>query len=308
MKGHFIGMFAQDKWKLNNNLTLNLGARYDIELLRTPNGDNPLFTDDPSDYPEGLEQHRSPPRLHVGARQRRTLGRARRLRRVLPADVVHVPDQHVLERRGSPTRSRSRFPMLNVRSGSAAGQLPDRSAAGERAERESRAHRRAVPAGDANPQHRHGPLRQPRSQISRIRGSTASGTSASWDRPSGSASISSAPNSASSTSSWTSIRRPGPTGSRPAPSRGTHRSSAPRASSRRASTRSRTSATSTTTRFRCRGRSGSAMAGRRGSRTRSRAAAATRRPARRIPRTPSCSATSTRTWSTGRRRSIGRTS
>jgi Carboxypeptidase regulatory-like domain/TonB-dependent Receptor Plug Domain len=50
MKGHFIGMFAQDKWKLGNNLTLSLGARYDVEILPTPNQDNPQFTDR-SDYP-----------------------------------------------------------------------------------------------------------------------------------------------------------------------------------------------------------------------------------------------------------------
>ena len=43
MKGHFIGLFAQDKWKLNNSLTLSVGARYDIEILPTPNQDNPLF-------------------------------------------------------------------------------------------------------------------------------------------------------------------------------------------------------------------------------------------------------------------------
>ena len=54
MKGHFIGMFAQDKWKLNNNLTVNLGARYDIEILPTPNQDNPLFADDPDGYPMDL--------------------------------------------------------------------------------------------------------------------------------------------------------------------------------------------------------------------------------------------------------------
>src|SRR5688500_2566481 len=54
MKGHFIGMFAQDRWKLNNNLTLNFGARYDIEILPTPNQDNPLFADDPDGYPMDL--------------------------------------------------------------------------------------------------------------------------------------------------------------------------------------------------------------------------------------------------------------
>jgi hypothetical protein len=54
MKGHFIGMFAQDKWKLRNNLTLSLGARYDIEILPTPNADNPLFVDDPDSHPNDL--------------------------------------------------------------------------------------------------------------------------------------------------------------------------------------------------------------------------------------------------------------
>jgi hypothetical protein len=51
MKGHFIGLFAQDRWKLNNSLTLNFGARYDLEILPTPNQDNPLFADDPDGYP-----------------------------------------------------------------------------------------------------------------------------------------------------------------------------------------------------------------------------------------------------------------
>jgi len=51
MKGHFIGLFGQDKWKVNNNLTLSLGLRYDVEILPTPNNENPLFADDPGGYP-----------------------------------------------------------------------------------------------------------------------------------------------------------------------------------------------------------------------------------------------------------------
>ena len=54
MKGHFIGMFAQDKWKLTNDFTLNLGVRYDMEILPTPNRDNPLFEDDPDGHPRDL--------------------------------------------------------------------------------------------------------------------------------------------------------------------------------------------------------------------------------------------------------------
>ncbi len=61
MKGHFIGMFAQDHWKVTNNLTVNLGARYDIEILPTPNRDNPLFADDPDGYP--LDLNNVSPRL-----------------------------------------------------------------------------------------------------------------------------------------------------------------------------------------------------------------------------------------------------
>ena len=52
MKGHFIGLFAQDKWRLGNDLTLSLGARYDFEILPTPNQQNPLFADNPDGYPE----------------------------------------------------------------------------------------------------------------------------------------------------------------------------------------------------------------------------------------------------------------
>jgi hypothetical protein len=61
MKGHFLGFFAQDKWKLHNNLTVNVGARYDLEILPTPNRDNPLFANDPESYPR--DQNNFAPRV-----------------------------------------------------------------------------------------------------------------------------------------------------------------------------------------------------------------------------------------------------
>ena len=61
MKGHFIGGFVQDKWRPNNRLTLTLGARYDVEVLRTPNEVNPLFADDPDGYP--MDTNNWSPRL-----------------------------------------------------------------------------------------------------------------------------------------------------------------------------------------------------------------------------------------------------
>lgn len=41
-KAHFISGFAQDKWKLNNRLTMSLGLRYDLELIPIPETDDPI--------------------------------------------------------------------------------------------------------------------------------------------------------------------------------------------------------------------------------------------------------------------------
>ena len=59
MKGHFIGLFAQDKWKMNNRLTLSLGLRYDLEILPTPT-ENPAFAGS-DEYP--LDMNNLAPRL-----------------------------------------------------------------------------------------------------------------------------------------------------------------------------------------------------------------------------------------------------
>jgi hypothetical protein len=51
LEGHFIGVFLQDNWKLNDRLTINLGGRYDIEVIPVPNEENPLFDGVEARYP-----------------------------------------------------------------------------------------------------------------------------------------------------------------------------------------------------------------------------------------------------------------
>jgi carboxypeptidase family protein/TonB-dependent receptor-like protein len=50
VKGHEIGAFAQDKWKMNSRATLSLGVRYDVEIVPLDESSNPLFTSG-SSYP-----------------------------------------------------------------------------------------------------------------------------------------------------------------------------------------------------------------------------------------------------------------
>jgi len=49
-KAHYVSGFFQDKWRLGNNITLNLGARYDVELIPFPDeDDDPLVDEHPVD-------------------------------------------------------------------------------------------------------------------------------------------------------------------------------------------------------------------------------------------------------------------
>jgi hypothetical protein len=48
-KAHYVTGFAQDKWRLNNRLTLSLGLRYDVEITPIPETDDPITGD--GNYP-----------------------------------------------------------------------------------------------------------------------------------------------------------------------------------------------------------------------------------------------------------------
>jgi hypothetical protein len=49
-KSTYFAAFVQDKWKLNNHLTVSLGVRYDLEVIPINEIDNPLFAS-ADDYP-----------------------------------------------------------------------------------------------------------------------------------------------------------------------------------------------------------------------------------------------------------------
>lgn len=50
MQSKTVGLFIQDKWKINTRLSLTLGVRYDLEILPIRGPLQPLF-DDENDYP-----------------------------------------------------------------------------------------------------------------------------------------------------------------------------------------------------------------------------------------------------------------
>src|SRR6185436_17082533 len=56
-------IFAQDKWRLNSNLTFNIGLRYDLEFTPLDESANPYFASDPGSYP--VDKNNFSPRVGV---------------------------------------------------------------------------------------------------------------------------------------------------------------------------------------------------------------------------------------------------
>jgi hypothetical protein len=51
IKNHSVEGYVQDKWKVGRRTTLNLGIRYDLEIIPLNETDNPLFPAGKKDYP-----------------------------------------------------------------------------------------------------------------------------------------------------------------------------------------------------------------------------------------------------------------
>lgn len=48
-KAHYLAAFAQDKWQIGQRVTLNIGARYDVEVIPLQGVDDPLIDGQPTD-------------------------------------------------------------------------------------------------------------------------------------------------------------------------------------------------------------------------------------------------------------------
>jgi hypothetical protein len=61
INNHTLEGYAQDKWKMGGRTTLNVGLRYDLEIIPIDEGDNPLFPAGMKDYP--IDRNNVSPRI-----------------------------------------------------------------------------------------------------------------------------------------------------------------------------------------------------------------------------------------------------
>ena len=148
MKQRAWAIFAQDKWRVNQNLTFNLGLRYDLEFTPLDDSANPYFAGDPDDYP--VDKNNFSPR--VGATY--TWDEGRSLLRSgwgLFYDKVNFGMVVDFDRNGINSNSFvAQFPARPHRSRSARRPVPDQSDAGQRSGRQPRAAQPALSAGQAS--------------------------------------------------------------------------------------------------------------------------------------------------------------
>jgi hypothetical protein len=121
-KSRSLGVFVQDKWAMNNRLTMTLGVRYDVENYVVPEDDNPLF-DDPSDWP--VDRNNFQPRLgfvyNLGDNRSVVRGGYGRFYDKTHFEVVGG----VLTNRPFTTSFVTQFPLNNIDPGPLQGRRPD---------------------------------------------------------------------------------------------------------------------------------------------------------------------------------------
>ena len=178
MQSKAIVGFVQDKWRLNPELTLSLGVRYDLEIIpiRAPVV-APLMDDD-SDYP--VDKNNFAPRLGLVYDVSGNGSAVVRGGYGMFYDRTSLTVVDEINRQGVYSSSfTALFPAAQADPGPSQGRLSDRSDARERSRRESRVARSARASRDAEPQHRHGVPRFSRPQDSRT---TTTSRSATKDR------------------------------------------------------------------------------------------------------------------------------
>ena len=111
---------------MSNNLTLSLGVRYDLEILPTPNRDNPMFEGESRRLSDGLEQLLAAAGILRGrwTTQARSARARRRWACSTSARPIRSSRTCSARARGSRTRSSVNFPTNNFDPGPRNGNFP----------------------------------------------------------------------------------------------------------------------------------------------------------------------------------------